>query len=111
MQDDKATAWLTLADADAIEQKVLDVINRALMDASSLGSTVMYGIVNKLCADYNFQMRIKNIVEPTIRQTMAHEMRNNFKVDHYYESWNRAAGYRIRYGDAIIQQEQIKIGF
>ena len=111
MQDDKATAWLTLADADAVEQKVLDVINRALTDVNSLGSPVMYGVVNKLCSDYTFQMRIKGLIEPTIRQTISDEMRMNFKIEHYYEQWNRTAGYRVRYGTNVIQTEQIKIGF
>ena len=106
MQDDKAKAWLTLADADAVEQKVLEVVCRVFFTPSNT-----HLIADQLTNNYNFQMRIKGLVEPTIRQTMAHEMRNNFKVEHYYESWNRTAGYRIRYGDTIIQTEQIKLGF
>jgi hypothetical protein len=111
MGNDKATAWLTLADADAVEQKVLDTIAKALMESNALNQGIMYRVVDKLCVDFNFQMRIKNMVEPIIRQTMSDEMRNNFKVEHYYEQYNRQAGYRISYGQHVITQQNIKIGF
>ena len=106
MENDKAKAWLTLADADAVEQKVLDVMGRAFMNPSN-----MHLIADQLTSHYNFQMRIKNMVEPTIRQTMVDEMRNNFKVEHYYEQYRREAGYRISYGQHVITQQNIKIGF
>jgi hypothetical protein len=106
MQDDKATAWLTLADADAIEQKVLNVLGNALNNPSN-----QHLLADHICNNYNFQMRIKALVEPTIRQTISDEMQRNFKIDHYYEQWNRTVGYRIRYGNTVIQTEQIKLGF
>ena len=106
MQDDKATAWLTLADADAIEQRVLNVLGNALNNPSN-----QHLIADRIFSNYNFQMRIKGLIEPTIRQTISDEMRNNFKVDHYYDQWNRTAGYRISYGTNVIAQQQIKLGF
>lgn len=109
--NNKAKAWLTLADADAVEAKVLDTLAKALIEPNALSSGVMYPIVDKLCMDYNFQNRIRNMVEPIIRQTMLDEMRNNFKVEHYYEQYNRQAGYRISYGQHVITQQNIKIGF
>jgi hypothetical protein len=104
MQDDKATAWLTLADADAIEQKVLDVMGRAF--AANVDALAL-----KLAGSFHLQNSVAGYVLPQVRSLIAGEMRNNFKVEHYYEQWNRTAGYRIRYGDTIIQTEQIKLGF
>lgn len=106
MQDDKATAWLTLADADAIEQKVLDVLGNALNNPSN-----QHLIVEHLFNNYNFQMRLRSMTESSMRLLISDEMRNNFKVDHYYDQWNRTAGYRISYGSNVIAQQQIKLGF
>jgi hypothetical protein len=106
MENDKAKAWLTLADADAVEQKVLNVLGNALNNPSN-----QHLIADHLFNNYNFQTRFRSLVEPIIRQTISDEMRMNFRVEHYYEKWNSTAGYRIRYGTNVIQTEQIKLGF
>lgn len=111
MENDKATAWLTLAGADAVEQKVLDTIAKALLDSDALNQGIMYRVVDKLCMDYNFQMRIRNMVEPIVRQIISDDIRQNFKVDHYYQQYDRIAGYRVMYGPHVITQQNIKIGF
>jgi hypothetical protein len=111
MENDKATAWLTLADADAVEQKVLDVLGKALLDYSTSSSDNLARLAIRIVDDYSFQMRMKGLLEPIVHQAISDGMRNNFKVEHYYEQYRREAGYRISYGQHVITQQNIKIGF
>lgn len=110
MENDKATAWFTLADADAIEQKVLKVLDRILLDPSTNNANISK-LATRIADDFYFQSRLRGWVEPEINKGVRDGIKNNLRVEHYYEAWNRTAGYRIRYSSDIIQQEQIKLGF
>lgn len=110
MENDKATAWLTLADADAVEDKVIDVLNKLFGDGVGSNSNVD-GLAQRIAHSFVIQNTIAGYLRPQIQGMIKDAVTQNFKIDHYYESWNRTAGYRIRYGDHVIQTEQIKIGF
>jgi hypothetical protein len=111
MADDKAKAWLTLADADAVEAKVVDVVNRMFSGDHPHVVPNLEAFAQRLSGSFQMQNAIASYIGPQIRQTIREEVKNNLRVDHYYEQYNRTAGYRIRYGNDVIQQEQIKIGY
>lgn len=111
MENDKAVAWLTLADADAVENKVVDVIRQLLDGSTEESRQNLNDLGNRLGTSYTLSNMIFNNLRPQIQGMIKDAVTQNFKIDHYYESWNRTAGYRIRYGDHVIQTEQIKIGF
>lgn len=111
MENGKATAWLTLADADAVEQKVLDVLNRVFGGDITQSTANRDALAQRLAGSFYLQNAVANYIRPEINNMLRDGLKNNLKVEHYYEQWNRVAGYRIRYGDTTIQQEQIKIGY
>ena len=111
MENDKATAWLTLADADAVEQKVVDIVNRLFGADNQFARNNSDELARRLSHSFHLQNAVANHVLPQVRTLIAEEVRMNFKIEHYYESWNRTAGYRVRYGSNVIQTEQIKLGF
>ncbi len=111
MENDKATAWLTLADADAVEQKVVDIVNRLFGADNQFARNNSDELARRLSHSFHLQNAVANYVLPQVRSLIAEEMRINFKVDHYYDQWNRTAGYRILYGSNVIAQQQIKLGY
>lgn len=110
MENDKAAAWLTLADADAVEQKVIDVIRQLLEGNTEESRQNLNDLGNRLGTSYTMSNMILNSLQPQISNMIRDSIMQNFRVEHYYETWNRTAGYRIRYGSNVIQQEQIKLG-
>ena len=111
MENDKATAWLTLADADAVEAKVIDVLNKAFEGDHPHVRNNRDELARRLASSFQLQIAVASYITPQVQQMIRDDIRNNLRVEHYYEQWNRTAGYRIRYGNDVIQTEQIKIGF
>lgn len=111
MENDKAAAWLTLADADAVEQKVIDVIRQLLEGNTEESRQNLNDLGTRLGYSFTLANMIFNSLQPQINNMIRDGLTQNFKIDHFYEPYNRTAGYRIRYGDRVIQTEQIKLGF
>ena len=111
MENDKAYAWLTLADADAVEAKVVDVIQKLLNGDSDESRQNLNGLGTRLGYSFTLANMIFNSLQPQINNMIRDGLAQNFRIDHFYESYNRTAGYRIRYGGYTIQTEQIKMGF
>ena len=111
MTDGKAKAFFILSEADAIEQKVVDVLVKLFDLTNPSAHFNIDALAQRLGNNFSMQNAVANSLIPQVRSMIGQEMIANFRVEHYYEKWNHTAGYRIRYGSTVIQTEQIRIGF
>lgn len=111
MADDKAKAFFILNEDDVIDRAVADAIERSFTGWKAHALRNQETLGNHLINNMAVQGSLRNLITPLVNDAIREALKQNLRVDHYYEQYNRTAGYRIRYGSDIIQQEQIKIGF
>lgn len=111
MENDKAKAFFILNGDDVVEQKVAATVHKMFIgyDGRQLDNQRELGAM--LLGNMGVRGDLRGLLATIVNDAIRESLKQNLRVDHYYEQYNRTAGYRIRYGNDVIQQEQIKIGY
>lgn len=109
MADDKATAWLTLADADAVDKRVLDIIARSLRgyNADNLENQKQLGM--SLLHNFAVQNYLKDMLIPLIHNEIGNGLKNNLRIDYQTSYAQQVARYRISYGPTVVLEQAINL--
>ena len=106
MQDDKATAWFTLADHDAIEKKIAATFAKTFMEYNRYSMNNMEQFGRRMLENYQVQNRMKDMMVPLIDQMIGDGLQRNLRIDHYTDHHRHSLRYRVSYkGSVIIEQE------
>lgn len=105
MENDKATAWLTLADADAVEQKVVDVIRQLLEGGTQESRQNLNDLGSRLGYSYTLANMVFNNLQQQIQSMLQNEICNNLRMDMYIDQYNQNLHVRLNYkGNGVTQQ-------
>lgn len=112
MQDDKATAWLTLADHDAIEKKIAATFGKTFMEYNGYSTNNMEQFGRRMLDNYTIQSHLKSMMGVLIEGLIGDCLQRNLRIDHYTDHHMHRLRYRVSYkGTAIIEQEVNLRGF
>lgn len=101
MGNDKATAWLTLADADAVDKRVLDIIARALhgYNVDNMDNQKQLGMA--LLMNFAVNQHLRGLMLDTLMQ----EITTNLRMDTYLDPHHQNLHIRLTYkGNGVTQQ-------
>lgn len=109
MENDKATAWLTLADADAVDKRVLDIIARALhgYNVDNMDNQKQLGM--SLLMNFAVQNYLKDMMIPLIHNEIGNGLKNNLRIDYQTSQARQVAHYRISYGPTVVLEQAINL--
>jgi hypothetical protein len=106
MQDDKAQAWFTLADHDAIEKKIAATFGKTFMDYNGYSMNNMEQFGRRMLENYTIQSQLKSMMVPLIDQMIGDGLQRNLRIDHFTDHHMHHLRYRVSYkGTVIIEQE------
>lgn len=106
MQDDKATAWFTLADHDAIEKKIAATFGKTFMDYNGYSMNNMEQFGRRMLENYTIQSQLKSMMLSSFEDALGQSLQRNLRIDHFTDHHMHRLRYRISYkGTVIIEQE------
>lgn len=105
MENDKATAWLTLADADAVENKVVDVIRQLLDGSTEESRQNLNDLGTRLGQSFTMSNMILNNLQQQIQNMLRDEICNNLRMESYLDPHHRNLHIRLHYrGNGVTHQ-------
>lgn len=109
MENDKATAWLTLADADAVDKRVLDCIRRSLhgYNVENLENQKQLGL--DLLSNFAVRNYLKDILITLIHSEIGNALKENLRIDYQTSHARQVAHYRISYGNNVVLEQAINL--
>lgn len=109
MQDDKATAWFTLADADAIDRKIAASFAKTFMDYDMYSQGNMQQFGQRMLENYQVQNRMKDMMIPLVEELIGSCLQRNLRIDHYTDHHRHSLRYRVSYKGTVIIEQQVNL--
>jgi hypothetical protein len=105
MEDAKATAWLTLADADAVEQKVLTAMAKAFfgynVDNMENQKQLGYALLNNFAVQNHLKAQLLDMMQHVVKD----EICNKLNLESYYDRIQQLVHLRVTYqGNPVATQ-------
>ncbi len=109
MGNDKATAWLTLADADAVDTRVLSVLDRALFGYTGHSLDNQQRLGTALLDNYVVQTKLNGMTQYRMEDIIRNELCNHLRIDTHLDPHHMNLHIRLAYKSTSVSQQTINL--
>lgn len=109
MENGKATAWLTLADADAVEKKIAATFGKTFMEYNGYSTNNMERFGRRMLENYTIQMHLKSMMGALVEDALGQSLQRNLRIDHFTDHHMHRLRYRVSYKGTVIIEEEVNL--